>query len=33
MVASVKEQVEKYAPNVVENTDYAISVDNLVAGD
>ncbi|GAA6238838.1 MAG: hypothetical protein SPLM_09540 [Spiroplasma phoeniceum] len=33
MLASVKAQVEKYAPNVVENTDYVISVDNLVAGD
>ncbi|WP_426606008.1 adhesin [Spiroplasma endosymbiont of Glossina fuscipes fuscipes] len=33
MLASVKSQVEKYSPNVVENTDYKIIVDNLVAGD
>ncbi|QCO23198.1 hypothetical protein SRED_003081 (plasmid) [Spiroplasma melliferum] len=33
LLASVKAQVEKYAPNVVEKTDYVISVDNLVAGD
>ncbi|MFU0252076.1 adhesin [Spiroplasma sp. Moj] len=33
MLASVKAQVEKYAPNVVENTDYVISVDNLIVGD
>ncbi|UNF61946.1 adhesin [Spiroplasma poulsonii] len=33
LLANVKEQVEKYIPNVVENTDYVISVDNLVAGD
>ncbi|MFU0251940.1 adhesin [Spiroplasma sp. Moj] len=33
LLASVKSQVEKYAPNVVENTDYVISVDNLVTGD
>ncbi|MBW3059311.1 DUF3688 domain-containing protein [Spiroplasma poulsonii] len=33
LLASVKEQVEKYAPDVVENIDYVISVDNLVAGD
>ncbi|WP_257986860.1 hypothetical protein [Spiroplasma melliferum] len=33
LLTSVKEQVEKYVPGVVENTDYAISVDNLVAGD
>ncbi|MFJ1522334.1 adhesin [Spiroplasma sp. ald] len=33
LLAGVKEQVEKYATDVVENTDYVISVDNLVAGD
>ncbi|MFJ1522752.1 adhesin, partial [Spiroplasma sp. ald] len=33
MLASVKSQVEKYAPNVVENTDYVIGVDNLIVGD
>ncbi|WP_342256293.1 adhesin [Spiroplasma endosymbiont of Poecilobothrus nobilitatus] len=33
LVVSVKAQVEKYAPDVVENTDYAINTNNLVAGD
>ncbi|MBH8623345.1 adhesin [Spiroplasma sp. hyd1] len=33
LLAGVKEQVEKYVPDVVENIDYVISVDNLVAGD
>ncbi|KAI92007.1 DUF3688 family protein [Spiroplasma melliferum] len=33
LLASVKAQVEKYVPGVVEKTDYVISVDNLVAGD
>ncbi|AXF97295.1 DUF3688 family protein [Spiroplasma phoeniceum] len=33
MLASVKEQVENYVPDVVENTDYKILVDNLVSGD
>ncbi|KAI92022.1 DUF3688 family protein [Spiroplasma melliferum] len=33
LLTSVKEQVEKYVPGVVEKTDYVISVDNLVAGD
>ncbi|RUO86432.1 DUF3688 family protein [Spiroplasma endosymbiont of Megaselia nigra] len=33
ILVSVKAQVEKYVPNVVENTDYVISVDPLVAGD
>ncbi|WP_342256692.1 adhesin [Spiroplasma endosymbiont of Poecilobothrus nobilitatus] len=33
MLASVKAQVEKYVPDVVENTDYKILVDNLVSGD
>ncbi|WP_199558540.1 adhesin [Spiroplasma sp. ChiS] len=33
MLASVKEQVENYAPGVVENTDYVININNLVAGD
>ncbi|UNF62727.1 adhesin [Spiroplasma poulsonii] len=33
LLAGVKEQVEKYVPDVVENIDYVISVDNLVLGD
>ncbi|MFW4371050.1 MAG: adhesin [Spiroplasma sp. hy2] len=33
LLASVKAQVEKYAPDVVKNIDYVIGVDNLVAGD
>ncbi|MFU0252157.1 adhesin [Spiroplasma sp. Moj] len=33
LLAGVKEQVEKYGRDVVENIDYVISVDNLVAGD
>ena len=33
LLVSVKAQVEKYASNVVENTDYKILADNLVAGD
>ncbi|QIA71755.1 DUF3688 domain-containing protein (plasmid) [Spiroplasma citri] len=33
MLASVKEQVENYASGVVENTDYVININNLVAGD
>ncbi|WP_338955705.1 spiroplasma phage ORF1-like family protein [Spiroplasma endosymbiont of Polydrusus cervinus] len=33
LLASVKAQVEKYVPDVVENIDYAINANNLVAGD
>jgi hypothetical protein len=31
-LASVKEQIEKYVKDVVENTDYQINTDSLVAG-
>ncbi|WP_342277508.1 adhesin [Spiroplasma endosymbiont of Nephrotoma flavescens] len=33
LLARIKTQVEKYVPDVAENTDYKILADNLVAGD